>query len=314
MKRRCRMGKLLFLLTIASFLLLSSCGIPSYLYLQSSDVDMIVDDSTAGTFDVTLLLTNSALDELTLKQTVPSIKLFYSYSTSNIKETIQTTESIIPINRVTSDFESLYRKNNRGVMFSYEIDEAPALYLYRKNPETNTTNISSSIEKFDYDTDNPIDALLLGTFSSTPTRIIPPLDNTDLSFSGAPEMDFTIPRTTFADTTPPSYMKKVSFIIAYDTSGEFSEIMVTTPTEDTFYLGDYKKERFYGSTSELSQIKNQLIAHDILTYEKIISALETPSGNTDTYIHLFASLFGGEGDFNNIVWSPLEYIGAIKLN
>lgn len=309
MKRRYIKSTKIVLLIIASFLLFSSCGIPTYLYLDSNDVAVAADKDN-NTYTILLKLTDSAYSELVAKDTTPSIKLFYAFSTSSIKESSQVIDSAIPVSRVSTGFESLYRKNNRGVSLSLLSNSAPALYLYKKN---NDSPISSSITKFDVEEEiedpEDIDALLLGTFSN---RFVDEDSNNGFSLNSGSEMDFPISRTLFNSSSTTGF-KEVTFTIEYDNDDEFTLITLTTPDGIVLYLGDYKKERFLGTTSPLDDFSRQLSQHDEETYQMLIKAIETSGETTDLYIHVWASLFGGDGDFNNIVWSPLLYIGEIPL-
>ena len=305
MKRRYIQSTILLVLTIASFLLLNSCGIPTYLYLDTNSLDVAINDPTDPTIlDVTLTLTDDAYRELKNKYTTPSIKLFYAYSTSPTTG-VQVRGSIITLENAADTFNSLYRNNNKGRAFSIGRNEAPALYLYRK--DIDSTTITSSTSRFEYDKDLKIDALVLGTFS---TRLIIQNDDNDFFFNGAPEMDFTVPLSTFSDTLEG---KQATFTLTIDSNGEYTEILLDAPPlgSNPYYLGDYKKNRFLGKASTKEAFKNQLNNQDPETFEVLIDELDGPIQSL--YIHLWASLFGGEGEFNNIVWSPLQYIGEIEL-
>ncbi len=303
-KRRYRLGIIVLLLTITSFLLFNSCGIPTYLLLNDNDVDL-TSEAKVGTdgYNLTLQITDDAYAEFGDKNTTPSIKLFYAYSTSIGKDSKQVIDSIIALSEVESSFDSLYKNNDNLNVFSFSPSKAPALYLYSKD----STTISSSKSIFTYDTDKAIDALVLGTFSSRSDN------NNDFIFEGAPEMDFQVELSHFVDSAT-SGLKEISFEIEYEYSGDYTIIRLITDDDQEIYLGDYQKERFFNSLTNLDNIIEQLNQHDSLTYEKIIEALETSSGNTKPYLHIWAALFGGDGDFNNIVWSDLLYVGEIPLS
>ena len=305
MKRRYRMRTLVIILTIASFLLLNSCGIPTYLYLDNNAMSLTKEETIVGTYDLTLTLTNEAYDDLLEKKTTPSIKLFYAYSTNNTVGAMQSTQSIISLDKARTSFNSLYRKDNRGVAFSVGANSAPALYLYRKDPSS--TSISSSIDKFTYLEDQETDALVLSTFS---TRAAYAANDDDYMFNGAPLMDFTLPMNAATFTSTISG-KTATFKIAFDTTGEFSQITLTTPVDGNFDLGDYQKMRFLGKTSTKEAFRDHLGDQDGDTFEFLID--ELAAVGPSLYIHIWASLFGGDGDFNNIVWSELKYIDAIQL-
>ncbi len=308
-KRRYRLGIIVLLLTITSFLLFNSCGIPTYLLLNDNDVDL-TSEAKVGTdgYNLTLQITDDAYAEFSDKNTTPSIKLFYAYSISNLPGALQVPESIIALSKVESSFDSLYKNNDNLNVFSFSSSKAPALYLYRK--DVDSTTISSSKSIFTYDTDEAIDALVLGTFSS---RSHNNDNNNDFIFEGAPEMDFQVELSHFVDSAT-SGLKEISFEIEYEYSGDYTIIRLITDDDQEIYLGDYQKERFFNSLTNLDNIIEQLNQHDSLTYEKIIEALETSSGNTKPYLHIWAALFGGDGDFNNIVWSDLLYVGEIPLS
>ena len=299
MKRRYMKSTKLILLIIASFLLFFSCGIPTYLYIDNNGVS--IDNQRTGlTYSVTVTLTDDSMVELIDKNTTPSIKLFYAYSTSLTESAKQVPNSIITLDKARTEFNSLYRNNNNGRAFSIGSNSAPALYLKRKDD-----NILSSINRFDYESDTQIDALVLGTFSM---RTDNTLDDVGFSFNGAPEMDFPIPIDAFVNTLEGW---QATFTLIINSNGDYTEIQLTTPTNDEFYLGDYQKLRFIGNTSLKEDLSARLVDEDEETFEILIDEIDGPSPYM--YIHLWASLFAGEGDFNNIVWSELQYIDEIEL-
>ncbi len=302
MKRRYMKSTKIVLLIIASFLLFSSCGIPTYLYIDNNGVS-IDNERTGLTYSVTVTLTDDSMAELIDKNTTPSIKLFYAYSTSLTESAQQVPNSIITLDKARTEFNSLYRNSNNGRAFSIGSNSAPALYLKRK--DANTTSILSSINRFDYESDTEIDALVLGTFSMR-TDNTP--DDVGFSFNGAPLMDFPIPISSFVNTLEGW---QATFTLIIDSNGEHTQILLTTPTNDEFYLGDYQKKRFLGNSSTKESFRNRLLEEDEETFEILIDEIDGPSPYI--YIHLWASLFAGQGDFNNIVWSELQYIDEVEL-
>lgn len=297
MKRRYRKRTFLLLLTIASFLLLNSCGLPTYLLVPDNEVSFSTTESSTNTYEIRVKITDTVFNELDDKKTTPSVKLFYAYSTSNTEAGNQVLGSEIQLSSVKSTFNSIYKNGYRGVVFSPTSTNAAALYFYKK-PDT---SLKTQISRFDnYDTSQDIDAMLLGTFS---IRTTDTQDDENFDFEATSTMDFPIPLSEF-----PIGNREATFSLAFDTSKSFTSLKLTTPNESDYFLGDYKKQRFLGNTSTTQVFKESLTNQDKETFEAIIDGID----NT-LYIHIWASLFGGEGDFNNIVWSNLQYIGAIQL-
>lgn len=297
MKRRYRKSTLLLLLTIASFLLLNSCGIPTYLYFLNNDVSLSKTEPIPNTYEIKVNITENAYNELVDKKTTPSIKLFYAYSESPTTAGNQILGSEIQLTSISSKFNSIYKNGYKGVVFSPTSTNAASLYFYKKQD----VSLKAQIKRFDdYDTSLDIDAMLLGTFSTRPADTP---DDEGFVFNASSTMDFPISLSYF-----PLGNKEATFFLRFDTSNEFTSLKLTTPNGSEYFLGDYKKQRFLGNASTTQSFKDRLTNQDEQTFEAIIDGLDK-----DLYIHLFASLFGGEGDFNNIVWSELQYIGAIKL-
>ena len=294
MKKRQTMSSTLLLLIVALFLFSTlSCGIPTYFYYDDSNVLSTVELPTQ--LQITVSLDDESYNEYVTKDSIPSLKFFYALSTNPLPSSPQSTSSDIDIDNVTSIFNSLYKKSSgNGERWTVESSSSGAgLYLYSEN---DFTTIQNSIAR--YESDEITDALVIGTFSQSST------DNSSYQFGTFPEYDVQFPLSKF---TLNGSSKEVTFTLDYVNTGLLTSLFITTPDNDQIYLGDYKKNSFIGINGDSAAYLTQLVEYDDIYYNYLSSA-------STLYLHIYASVSGGEGNFNNIFWTNLYTIGTIQLH
>ncbi|MDD4840938.1 MAG: hypothetical protein PHH80_03250 [Sphaerochaetaceae bacterium] len=276
-------SKFMYLLVLPVFFclfLISSCGIPTYLQsmLIDSDLNWQRDTTDPEELKWRLVLTGSGLNEIQSKvdEIDPGIKLFYTISDSSDK--------ILNYNNQSLNIETYfnkYMKGERGNGLDWRAaSSAPGFYLYRKSGSTITLSLDRPALK-----ENDEALLMVGTFAMT--------DNSDIfQFNEIPSnMDVPFPKTT--GTVEFSLSNRNDGTLQLNITGDATDYrlkgynMSEFPTSvDKRYYYDADDEPFH---SYLNDIPGML------------------------YIHIWASLFGGRGDFSNTYWSELKYVGALAL-
>ncbi len=298
----------LFAVVLFSISLMSSCGVPVYLYIDTGELEITgdtSDDKDLITF--TLELTDDALAEFNDKNATPSIKLFYVISNNILPgSTIGTPEntSMTVKSRTISGFSSLYAKSGgNGVMWTPKSDtEAPAFYIY----DTSDSSIQYSISKPDYEDGTSYDVIPVSTFSYCDPATDP------ATFAKEPDMDIAL--TSFTADTSSTWNSEDFTIELIDNTGQYVELGLYDSTNTLVgYMNNYKTDRFYGAGADYTDIISRYEGYDSVSYEDFTDPIN--STNSNVYLHIFAALYGGNGDTTNIFWSPIETnaIGTIQL-
>lgn len=292
------------------FLLVLSCGVPTYLYIGDAeiqiDTDVVVEHQD---FTVTINLTEDALSEFQDKNTIPAMKLFYVISTNSLAGSAVSSLSSLPVSTNSkSAFRSLFIKTGgNGDMWTPQSDSrATGFYIY--DTEDSSTKYSASRPPFNEDTD--YDVIVASTFSYSDTAT----GEGDL-FATAPSMDLAMPVGEFQpDTTTPPFNTYTFSIRALDTTGEYSTIGLYDQDDDLIgYMNNERKDRFFGAAAALTAdaIQARYTGYDEVSYRVLIDALS--ESDSSLYLHIYASLYGGSGDASNIYWSPLQSVATLRL-
>lgn len=293
-KRHC-MSLLPTVLIMALFLFMfTSCGIPTYFYYDDDDIFTEVTQ-TDTSCEIEVSLDSDAYAEYVSMDSTPSVKLFYILTTEPLQATWPLEEG--SSSSMSSAFKSLYKgSGGNGTAWSnLSGSSAEGWFIYVKE---GASSLSYSID--DPDLDGYDESLVVGTFSQSETE-----DGTYV-FGTFPSYDFDI---DLADFTSNGTSYDTTFSFEFDNSGEETSLKILTP-DDEYYLKDFRKNAFIGNTGDLSEYIGEL--HDYYDDGEFYDYL-TVSDTNSLYLHIWAAMSGGEGDFNNIFWSTLNEITTIKL-
>ncbi len=300
----------LFLLVPFVFLLTtSSCGIPTYLSIDTSEIVINGVTTDLSKIEVNVQLTDGAIAHLIERNATPSIKLFYVISEYPHSTDVSAEGSaLLVLNRARNGFSSLYGgTSGNGYLWTPHID-GTGFYVYTKLENSSATY---SKTKPGYEDDISYDAFLVGTFSHADSI------GGDLRFAVAPDMDIPIPVGEFTEVVSNPIWNSIEFLLSLDAVNDvYSTITLTHPDSTVTYLSNYKKEHFFGENATQTQLQSRYSGYDPVTYELLINSIRS-SDSTPLYLHVFAALYGGDGDFTNIFWSPLygtsSAVGTIRL-
>ncbi|MBN2859759.1 MAG: hypothetical protein JXK93_05810 [Sphaerochaetaceae bacterium] len=299
----------LFVMVPVFFVLILSCGVPTYLYIGDSEIQMepvvVVDQES---FTVTVSLTEDALSEFQDKNTVPAVKLFYVLSTDALASSAISSLSSLSVSATSkSAFSSLFVKSNgNGDMWTPQSDSrATGFYIY----DTDDSSVKYAASRPDYIADTAYDVIVASTFSYTDTAT-----ESGEVFATAPSMDIAMPIDDFKPEATPPFSGYSFSIRALDTAGMYSTIGLYDQDDVLIgYMNNERKDRFFGADTDtltVEDIKNRFSGYDEISYRVLTEAI---ADNTSLYLHIFASLYGGNGDATNIYWSPLQSIGTLQL-
>ncbi len=288
-------------LLLAFFFLFISCGIPTFLNLDQhialSGVPQ--DDNT-----ITVTINQQSTADLLASYdtgTGPSLKFMYVLSTAaDLGGTEYVTEQSgdathFPLTDVISHFQSLYgMKSGSGSFWTVQSqNSAPGLYSYRN--ASGTKQYTKHRPDNDDMDDEQFGGILTGTFSNSLASDGP------FVFGVAPEMDMLIP------ISDGNYEITVSLEAIDD-----SYLIKLSDGTDELLLADYQKNPFVKSDTWSSEdfTAQYVDTEDEYFYHNLAAeyAMDKP-----LYIHLFGAVYGGEGNFTNIYWSSLAYLGSMAL-
>jgi hypothetical protein len=284
--KRCQFkGTRIFVLVLASLFILISCGIPTYFYLDDSEVTwQSVPDTENNQFTLTVTLNPSALAKISEKgvDAGPGLKFFYALSNSASTYLL---DSITQITTVSSRFNTNFKgAAGNGIPWTPGYESAPGFYLYTNDSGTQNT---FSLER----PDTGSDGLVIGTFSISETTI------DEYEFRKAPEMDISLEN----GNSP----IKLTIKRGEDSPDGYTDLLVELVLQVPGNLDfrTYSNGRFPTNSATLAEV----VAEDTEFLKYLLK------GSQYLYVHIWASLFCGEGDFSNIYWSNLKYLGYIEL-
>lgn len=207
----------------------------------------------------------------------PGIKLFYTLSNNSTNTGGLTSLS------VQKAFNSYIRREESGNGISLRppaSEEAPAFYLYTPNTGASVMLSLKRPEDSIVDEDKP--HILVGTYSFRN-------NGGNYQFSRYTNMDVLL-----TNTPNTIQIKK-----------QGSALQLLYNDNAPMILGDYRKKNFPDSANANVYIKD-LKDTDPLFFDYLYDA-------TELYLHIWVSLYGGEGDFTNIYWSRLQDLGIVQL-
>ena len=293
-KRHC-MSMLPTTLILALFLLMfTSCGIPTYFYYDDDDI-FTEGTTTDSSVEIDVSLDSDSYAEYVSMDSTPSVKLFYILTTEQISTSwpLENGSS----SSMSSAFKSLYKgTGGNGTAWSnLSGSSAEGWFIYVKE---DASTLSYSID--DPGLDGYDESLVVGTFSQSTS-----VDGS-YSFGTFPSYDFDI---DLADFTSNGTSYDTTFSFEFDNSGEETSLKIVTP-DDEYYLKDFRKNGFIGNTGNISDYIDKL--HDYYDDGEFYDYLIVSDTNS-LYLHIWAAMSGGEGDFNNIFWSTLNEVTTIEL-
>jgi hypothetical protein len=288
--KRCRsIGTNNIVLGLTSFFifLLVGCGIPTYINLDSN-ISWQREEATHvdGTqLSWTVLLDAVGIQKINAVDNGPGLKLFYTLSPDASKD-VFAFESI----PIESRFNTYFRKSSSGNGLDWNAGNttAPGFYLFTPNGSSSTAPLSI-VRPDPADVNDSKQRVLVGTFA------IDVDTSGEFDFKDTPEMDLAIPK--IAGT--------ISFTIGKPSGPQlenFTELVLGIGAVE-IPLRNYIAEKF--------PLENESDLHIDAADEDYFSYFSNPSGSK--YIHVWASLYGGKGDFSNTYWSSLTYLGKIDL-
>ncbi|WP_422480628.1 hypothetical protein [Pleomorphochaeta sp. DL1XJH-081] len=313
-------------LVLTSLLFFASCGMPTYINL---DGDVFITGSTPDdgqTINVSLEVSSSAASKLMdyfPSGEGPSIKLFYIISSQpNILTspiTNNANDASFKLSLADDYFNTIYRTTQgNGRPWSPETSSgtdslAPGYYLYSDSSNSREYSV------FRPDDDNlntTPSGFVLGTFAQS---IAISDQRASFIFGTSPEMDIPIKPDNFTSGFDFTVSKNAitpgpgsDFPIG-DKSSYLLEISTNETVPRIFYFTNYRKHPFPNIAKwSKDDLSRQYISNeDNYFYNNLV---EDYSLNTNLYVHIFGAIFAGEGDFTNIYWSKLEYLGYILLD
>lgn len=264
------------------FVLTSSCGIPTFInFDEHINPWVVTTDVTIGDVKFQADFSMNADGLAKIQSSVdegPGIKFFYALSKDKSHLSFANT-----IRTMFNSYIRNYPQANNGLEWRSSPDASPGFYIFEKksgvagNPVTLQRPDSQNYEQ-------PSDKnILVGTFAVQST-------GHDIEFLDSAEMDIAVPANTGT--------VQCTFDFSSGTlKGQWGNLPEYT-------LHAYNRASFatFADVAELYESADE----DFLTY------LGSQTGD-ELYLHVWASMYGGRGDFNNTYWSPLEYLGVIQL-
>lgn len=323
-------GPLVLVLFLTSLFFLSACGIPRIINLDEDITLSRIDTSGVNSVVAEITVSDGSaakLSELfTSADEGPSLKLFYVLSSldSGPVTNQEINQASYNLNTVPSRFTSVYYPSRgNGIQWSpKDSSQAPALYIYTDSNES--PGKASHLRPDTGDMSETEEGILVGTFARSATVSA----GTDGYFFGTqPDMDLLIESGHYTKTLqitiePESFTPTND---SYPVNGKDSTLMKMTvevvedaSVVDTVFLADYRKFPFPHTETTtangwtVDDFKQQYLDNeDAYFYHNLYTDYST--SQTTLYLHIYGAIYAGEGNFTNIYWSSLEYLGYIEL-
>jgi hypothetical protein len=294
---RCRYHTILALaVLLASVFLLLSCGFPIYVNFDE-EIQLTPLSSIGDQLTLEATINDAGLAKMASYQANdPALKFFYVVSTNpSLSNPVFNSGDInvgsYSLDNVNKSFDSYFKGktgNGRGWGPENQSSEAPGFFLYSKTDGTHRNFARFSVDIEDEISENA--GILVGTFSED-------LGSGNFTFGQAPYMDvplsFSSSKKSFTFT-----LKKT----ASEPDGPYA-ITISVDGSSPRNFASYKKHYF---PSQKEQVQT-LIAENEYFYDPLKN---TPK---NFYLHIWAAVYLGEGNFTNIYWSALKYLGALNL-
>lgn len=276
-----------FFLACCLLVSLTACGIPTYVDFDDTVTwTRISQDDTSITWDFAMDADGLATIA-TMVDDGPGLKFFYTVSNDT------NPNSYGGSLQIKTSFDSYFRKSSTidGLEWTSGISSAPGFYLFTR--KSGYSGNPLTLERPSSDLYDPVGAkTLAGTFAFDQ-------DGTGVSylFPEAPWMDIAVPADGEETVT-------LSLLADSPTpQGWIVELVIDSTTQT---LKSYRNGLFPDDADDLGQQR---------LYEsedgEFFSYLDPYAENL--YLHVWVSMFGGRGDFSNTYWSPLQYLGYLKL-
>ncbi len=316
---------LILVLFLTSLFFFSSCGIPRIITLDDdillSKEDGILGDSVVAEITVADGSIGKLSELFSSSDEGPSLKLFYVLSslTSGPVTNLEEHSASYNLNTVPSNFSSAYiPTSNNGIPWSPPNNtEGPALYIYTDSHES-PGKVSRTRPEQGGMIDQP-EGILVGTFAQSPTKTDGP---GGYYFGTSPDMDLLIEPAHY-DKTLRVTLEREPFTPtdeAYPVKHTNSFLIKTTievvedSSSETVYFADYRRFPFPFPDSEnwsSDDFASQYIdVEDAYFYHNLREDYTT---SKTLYVHVYGAIYAGVGNFTNIYWSPMEYLGYIQL-
>lgn len=307
-------GTFLTLLVLASLFVCPACGIPNFLNLNPPFIEVSGTPGTVeGTIEVSVDISPEGLSKLATYQVSngPSLKFFYVVSTNATLEApvsnLDLASPLFNMSEVRSYFASNFKGTSvNGLPWSPQSTMAPGFYLYVDEDSKKSFAKDRSLIGADSLSDDG-SRILVGTFSqhigTTPGTL-----GDDYAFGTAPYMDLVIP---IPEDVDPQTTYLYPFNISKEQVGAGGPYVIVLDDQENpkTYLASYRKNGFPqgNSSAELEPFLDEDSYFHGHVYQ------ETVSSSNNLFIHIWAAVHASEGNFTNIFWSNLEYLGYITL-
>lgn len=293
MKRRQKLA--LTLLLLPSLFLSLTCGIPHFINLDSA-ISFASVTSNKDLIEYKVRITEKGMAKVNELEVKPALKFFYTFGTieSVIAPPSNKHNDVYELSTIPSRFSTNMKGSmGNGVLWGPESsNSAPGFYLYTK--DNNSTNNFARSSRGIVNRHPEESGVLIGTFSQSET------DSQNYHFGTAPDMD--LPLATI-DAYSGSGTYEFNFKLEKEDHAEGFLIKLESDGDDLL-LRTHQKNPFpnHATIERLNQ-------EDSNFYSFIVEEAR----NTELYLHIWVSLYGGAGQFTNVYWSPLRHIGALEL-
>ena len=317
-------GVLVSVLLLSSLFFFSGCGIPRIINLDEdvtlSRIDRSIENSVAARITVSDGSAAKLSELFPSTDEGPSLKLFYVLS-SLASGPVTNQEEHATSYQITSvelQFESAYLPSRAtGIpWYPRNANQGPALYLYTDNNDS--PGQFSRTRPAVGDMSEKEEGMLVGTFARSSVVS----DGVDgYLFGLQPDMDLLV--------EPGHYTKTLQITIQPEsftpTDGTYPvkdresflmkmtvEVVEDSSVIDTVFLADYGKFPFPKTDDwDTEDFARQYLDYEDAYFYHNLHADYAVSSSL--YLHIYGAIFAGEGNFTNIYWSPLAYLGYIEL-
>lgn len=310
MKRCQNLSAIIYVLVLASLVSFTSCGIPYFLNLDNT-ISWSKSYPDPTKLDIGLTVSSHGMEKVDEVKTTPSIKFFYVFSTnstisSSATKTNDINDTYYRLSSISTQFSHIKGNLGNGFAWSPESsDIAPGFYLYSTEDPTTHRNFARERSAIT-DRSGQESGIIVETFSQ---GFLLSNNKTDYDFGASPYMDAMLPVNSWGGSgSPLSY----SFTLERVSSAPNTPYGIKfTDGSQTIYFADYAKNLF-PHTSEEADLSNFINPEDSYFHQPVYTEIkDNPEANL--YLHIWATVFGGDGTFTNIYWSNLEYLGNIQL-
>lgn len=313
-------------LVLTSLLFFIGCGMPTYLNLDGEVTLSGKTPDEGQTISAEITVSSTAASKLTEHFSAgkgPSVKLFYVLSSQPYHLTSPITnkeqDTGYKLSWVDDLFNTIYRTTQgNGRPWSPEdysgADSlAPGYYLYT---DKEGTLRQYSVYRPEDLYEEPA-GILVGSFAKNETISD---QRASFEYGTSPEMDIPIKPSNFTNGFNFTITKEsiiptegISTFAIRDKSSYLLKVLTSESSPRTIYLTDYRKHAFPNITkwSKENFSLQYVSQEDSYFYHNLTNDYNL---NTNLYLHVYGAVYAGEGEFTNIYWSRLNYLGYILLD